>query len=128
MFYILVKDNKIFGCGECKTTDEDILNIEVDEDLYHEVANNLEKYKYSDGEIIVKPDYEAIVLQEQRETRTLEIKSQLVDLDAQAVRPLRAILTDCGTDEDREILKGIEIQATSLRNELQLLGGEDYIM
>lgn len=59
--------------------------------------------------------------QEEKEIRIIEIKLQLNELDTQAIRPLRAILTDCATDEDREILQGIEAQANTLREELSLI-------
>lgn len=63
-------------------------------------------------------EYKVAQAKKEREKQIQTIKSQLLDLDAQAIRPLRAILTDCGTDEDREILQGIETQAGVLREEL----------
>lgn len=65
--------------------------------------------------------FETEEAQRQNTIKCEEIKSQLLDMDAKAVRPLRAILTDCGTDENKEILKGIEAQAGALRKELSSL-------
>jgi len=80
--------------------------------LYALEANEI----IQDGKVVINPNYSVELAQ--KKIRILEIKSQLQALDAQAIRPLRAILTDCGTDEDREILKGLEVQANALREEL----------
>lgn len=58
-YYIFIQNNKINGKGQCKCLNEDILNIEVDFDIY----NNIEKYIYKDGEIVINENYE----QEQQE-------------------------------------------------------------
>ena len=54
-----------------------------------------------------------------------EIKRQLAELDEQAIRPLRAILTGTSTDEDTDKLREIEAQAAILRAELAELEGGD---
>lgn len=54
-----------------------------------------------------------------------EIKQQLTELDAQAVRPLRAIAAGTATDADTDKLREIEAKAAGLRAELAALeGGE----
>ena len=53
-YYVFIENEKINGCGECKCLNEDILNIEVSQDIY----NNLEKYIYQDGEVVINPNYE----------------------------------------------------------------------
>lgn len=57
--------------------------------------------------------------------RVDEIKRQLNELDAQAIRPLRAILTGMSTDDDTDKLREIEEQAAALRAELAELEGGD---
>lgn len=54
-YYIFIKDKTIDGKGQCKRLDEGILNIEVEQEIY----NDIEKYIYKDGEIILNPNYEA---------------------------------------------------------------------
>ena len=54
-YYIFIENEKINGTGQCKVLNQDILNIEVEEEIY----NNIEKYMYQDGEIVLDPDYEA---------------------------------------------------------------------
>lgn len=54
MYYVLIKDNKINGKGQCPCSGEGIQCIEVDEEVY----NNLEKYIWDGGEIVENPNYE----------------------------------------------------------------------
>lgn len=54
-YYVFIQDGKITGKGQCKCLNEDILNIEVEQEIY----NNIEKYIYQDGEIVLNPNYEA---------------------------------------------------------------------
>ena len=63
MYYVFIKDEKIISKSQCKCLNDDILNIEVEEEVY----NNIEKYMYQDGEIILDPDYEEKQAQEERE-------------------------------------------------------------
>lgn len=53
-----------------------------------------------------------------KQNRIAEIKARLIVLDGKAVRPLRAITTGVGTDEDNTFLVEIENEAQSLRTEL----------
>lgn len=62
-YYIFVKNEEIIGCGQAKCIDDDILNIEVNEEIY----NNFDKYIYQDGEIILDPYYEEKQKQAERE-------------------------------------------------------------
>jgi hypothetical protein len=54
-YYVFIENEKINGTGQCKVLNEDILNIVVEEEIY----NNIDKYIYQDGEIVLDPDYEA---------------------------------------------------------------------
>lgn len=54
-YYVFIQNEKINGKGQCKCLNEDILNLEVAKEVYDEV----EKYIYQDGEIILNPNYEA---------------------------------------------------------------------
>lgn len=49
------------------------------------------------------------------EDKILSLKDKLGELDRQAIRPLRAIAAGNGTEEDREILAGLEKQAEEIR-------------
>ena len=54
-YYVFIQNEKINGKGQCKCLNEDILNFEVVKEVYDEI----EKYIYQDGEIILNPNYEA---------------------------------------------------------------------
>lgn len=53
--YIYIQDEKINGKGQCKCLSSDVQNIEVSFEIY----NDLERYIYQDGEIVLNPNYEA---------------------------------------------------------------------
>jgi len=57
----------------------------------------------------------------QKAIRGSEIRSQLVDLDLQSVRPLRAKLAGVSTPEDDDKLAALEAQASALRSQLSSL-------
>ena len=54
MYYVFITNNKINGKGQCECTGEDTFSIEITEEVY----NNLDHYIYSNGEIILNPNYE----------------------------------------------------------------------
>ena len=65
-YYVFIKDEKLDGHGQCKLLDSNVLNIEVEEEFY----NDIEKYIYQDGEIVLNPNYEAE--QEQKEKERIQ--------------------------------------------------------
>lgn len=72
-YYIFIQNNKINGKGQCKCLNEDILNIEVTEEIY----NNIEKYIYKDGEIVINENLEL----ELAEARKKEFLKQFFKID-----------------------------------------------
>lgn len=87
--------------------------------------NGIPLYKW-DGENVIprtkeEIEGERIALLNSPPVRIAELKRQLINLDNQAIRPLRAILTDNFTDEDKEKLSEIEGEAETLRTELNRL-------
>lgn len=68
MKYILVENDKLIGGGELPCDTEGIINCEVTEELYNDYINNPDKYIYSEGDIIVNPNYE----QEEAEKRRVQ--------------------------------------------------------
>lgn len=79
----------------------------------NEIVEKTLKEKLSDGDI-TQSEYNSIQIE--------ELKAELDSLDLKAIRPLRAILANNATDEDKTTLAEIEIQAGELRvkiNELE---------
>ena len=60
-YYAIITNNKLNGRSQCECIGEDIFSIEITEEVY----NNLDHYIYSNGEIILNPNYE----QEQAEKK-----------------------------------------------------------
>lgn len=54
MYYVFITNNEINGKGQCECTGEDTFSIEITEEIY----NNLDHYIYSNGQIILNPNYE----------------------------------------------------------------------
>ena len=63
MFYFHIKDNQIIGKGECKCLS--LISVEVSEDVY----NDYEQYKYiyQNDKIVLNPDYDEIIKQQEKE-------------------------------------------------------------
>lgn len=68
MYYVFITNNEINGKGQCECTGEDTFSIEITEEVY----NNLDHYIYSNGEIILNPNYE----QEQAEKRQSDFETE----------------------------------------------------
>ena len=63
MYYVFITNNEINGKGQCECTGEDTFSIEVTEEVY----NNLDHYIYSNGQIILNPNYEQEKAQKEAE-------------------------------------------------------------
>lgn len=62
--------------------------------------------------------------EEQKQVRTVEIKSRLLEIDLESVRPLRAKAYGTSTPEDDATLAALEQEAGALRVELAGLSDE----
>lgn len=95
----------------------------VDTETAAEIAENPDRYQEKDGKLVRLSDseYSEYLQTKEKEAQTSEIKSQLAALDAEAVRPLRAILAGTQTDEDVAKIQEIETQALELRTNLKAL-------
>lgn len=72
-YYVFIENEKINGKGEVQQLTEDVLNIEVTEEIY----NNIEKYIYKDGEIVINENLEL----ELAEARKKEFLKQFFKID-----------------------------------------------
>ena len=63
MYYVFITNNEINGKGQCECTGEDTFSIEITEEVY----KNLDHYIYSNGEIILNPNYEQEQAQKEAE-------------------------------------------------------------
>ena len=95
----------------------------VDKSIGEEIKQNPSKFKIEAGKVLKKSEeeYEAEQAEKERIAHITEIKTQLQLLDAEAVRPLRAILAGTQTDEDLEKIKEIETKVKELRINLNRL-------
>ena len=67
-YYAFIKNNQIKGSGQLPCLNNDIENVEITQEQF----NNMDKYIYSDGEIIVDPDYDAKKLQKAKQNKLKE--------------------------------------------------------
>lgn len=117
MYYAFIENEKINGCGQCRCLTEGVQNIEITE----EQANELDKYIYQNGEIILDPDYEAKQAQKAKEEQRKTLTEQLDALDLKCIRALRALQTGISTEEDVNKLRAFEEQAEEIRRQIQEL-------
>lgn len=114
MYYAFIENEKINGCGQCRCLTDGVQNIEITE----EQANELDKYIYQNGEIVLDPDYEAKQAQKAKEEQRKTLTEQLDALDLKCIRALRALQAGVGTPADTERLAVLEAQAEELRQQL----------
>lgn len=100
IYYIFIQDGKLNGCGECKSLNDNILNLEVEQDLYNAYAENPEMYIWDGMEVVIDPEYEAKQAQKEKERiGNLKLTKREVFLglfQAKGVTPdmLKAQITD----------------------------------
>ena len=72
MYYAIVRDNKIIDTGLYPHTDEDVINVEISDEEYTTISADMDKYIYSDGLIIVNPQFEdeQVLLREAQFSKT----------------------------------------------------------
>lgn len=91
--------------AQCRCLNAECVNIEVSKDVY----DNLEKYIYQDGELVLNPNYEA-----EQEAKEQE-RIAMLSLTAADVE--RGIYKATGMDFDDIITKVIEIATATPRND-----------
>lgn len=96
-YYAIITDNTINGKGQCPCTGDNTFSVEITEEVY----NDLDKYIYSEGQVILNPNYE----QEQAEKERQRLDSlTLTPADVE-----RALYKAKGMDFDD--LKALIVQA-----------------
>lgn len=80
MYYAIITNEKIDGKGQCPCSGNNTFSIEITEEVY----NNLEQYIYSDGQIILNPNYEQEELEKKNRERNLEIDEKIKELSSMA--------------------------------------------
>lgn len=110
-----IRNNEIIDFNS-RYLDEDITRVEATQEMYDLYQQDERAVIYKDGEIVENPEYENLVLEENRLSRIKEIKHQLEQLDLKSIRAIRA--------NDSEYLEMYEGQALGLRTQLAELGYE----
>lgn len=135
-----IVDNEIVGKSEMEMYQDGSLEIPigfkikdnelVEMTLVEKINVGLEQlpigYKILEDEIVEKSLNEKlsdgdITQSEYNSIQITELKAELDSLDLKAIRPLRAILANNATDEDKITLSEIETQAEKLRTKLNEL-------
>lgn len=99
MNYVFIIDGNISGKGQAKILNEDIINIEVDNNIY----NNIEKYIYLNGEIILNPEYNFIELNKKKKELT-DKNDKIRDFILNSGVIYKDIIFDSDTDQKTNLL------------------------
>ena len=97
MYYVCIRDNKIAEKGECICVDTEC--IEVSKEIY----DNIEQYIYSDGEIVINPEWDNIQLNKRKTERVAE-NDVLRDTALLSGVIYQNILFDSDTDQKVNLL------------------------
>lgn len=99
MYYAIITDDKLNGKGQCPCSGTNTFSIEITEDIY----NNFEQYIYSDGQIILNPKWDNIVLQ-QAKAEKIELNDSLRDTALSGGVTYNNVLFDSDTDQKVNLL------------------------
>lgn len=66
MYYIFIQNDKINGCGQCPTLNDDIQNIEVEETTYNDFCKNPNKYLWDGENIVLNENYDTECAEERK--------------------------------------------------------------
>lgn len=106
-YYAHIENDILVGRGQVIV--DNTLCIEVTKDIY----DNIDKYIYKDGEIILDPDYEKKQEEKRKQEEANLIKEQLDALDLKSIRAIRS--------NDTEYIQKYEAEAKVLRDKLKEL-------
>lgn len=77
-YYISIENNKINGCGQCTTDNENVIDVEVTEEVYNDFLIDPDKYIWNGSEIVENPNYEEIK-QQKEQARIMEMRMTPLD-------------------------------------------------
>ena len=98
-YYAFIIDNEINGKGQCPCSADNLECIEISEEVY----NNLEQYIYSDGQIVVNPEWDNIQL-EKAKTDKIALNDELRDRALLGGVTYQNVLFDSDTDQKVNLL------------------------
>lgn len=120
-FYLMVEDGEIFGRSQ-SISGGDIIDVEVTEELYNDYGQG--KYIYSNDEIVLNPQWEAIQLQKQNQEQINNLKQQIEELDKKRIRAIcEPSIKDATTGETW--LEYYNSQIETIRKQIQTLEGNN---
>lgn len=99
--YIQIQNDIIVGRGQCKLNN--IECIEVSQEIY----DNFEQYIYSDGEIVINPELDNIILEEAKDEK-IKLNDELRDTALLGGITYKDILFDSDTDQKINLLSTVE--------------------
>ena len=98
-YYVFIINNEINGKGQCPCTADNLECIEISEEVY----NNLDKYIYSDGEIVENPNYNNILLEQAKSDKIAE-NDRLRDEALLSGVTYENVLFDSDTDQKANLI------------------------
>lgn len=105
-YYIFIENDNIVGKGQCKCLNDTVINLEVDKNIF----DNIYKYIYSDGEIILNPEYSTIELNNKKEELISE-NDRLRDEKLLEGVTYNNVLFDSDTDQKINLLATYNIMS-----------------
>ena len=121
--YTNIIRTKIFPLGRSQSiSGGDIIDVEVTEELYNDYEQG--KYIYSNDEIVLNPQWEAIQLQKQNQEQINNLKQQIEELDKKRIRAIcEPSIKDTTTGETW--LEYYNSQIETIREQIQTLEGNN---
>lgn len=80
MYYAFIHNEKLNGIGQCRILNEDYINLEISEELYRAMEQDVDKYVYRDGQIVLDENNPKMQLKVARATLA-EAEQKMTALD-----------------------------------------------
>lgn len=110
-YYIFVYKGQINGRGCAECVSDDWLNVEVTKEMFDALGEyGNDYYIYSEGEIVLNPDYDNILL-EQKKAEKVELNDTLRDEALLSGVTYQNVLFDSDTDQKVNLLATVGIMS-----------------
>ena len=107
-YYLMIENDKIIRSSEC-TSGAGFIDVEVTKEIYDDYNKHHNKYIYSDGEVIINPDYE----QEEYAKREAEFNKDFFNTSLGYIRRKVSMKTGETKDFLTDLLPVISMAANS---------------
>ena len=107
-YYAIITDEILSGKAQCPCYGDNAFSVEITEEIY----NNIEQYIYSDGEIVINPEWDNIQLNKAKDEK-IKLNDELRDRALLQGVEYQNVLFDSDTDQKVNLLATVGMMSDS---------------